>query len=327
MPRINGRFSPQPRPCRPPMRGIWLILPTMCFVAMIACSGRSAWADGVKRRITIRTNPPGAMVEIDGQHLGRSPVSVYFTYYGTRRIRIVKEGFETLVVDQVISLPWWEAPGIDFFSENFVPGEIDDHRIYTFRLQPQAVVLRDTLLNEARQFRATARSEAASLGTVMAPRSALPPMPIMSTPGQPVGPPREAVDPFTSPPENAGAPWQPAPGAEFAVPPSGLTPYTPNEAVPPASYGAGANPSSTYDRRAPFIGGRSGGAASAPSAPAAPSMPAPSPPSGMRTSPPSTRLPYAPPMGVTYPSTSGVPSNGYGGTALQSRPPARPYTR
>ena len=48
--------------------------------------------------MTIRTNPPGALVYVDDYEIGTTPVSTNFTYYGKRKIRIVKDGYETLTV-------------------------------------------------------------------------------------------------------------------------------------------------------------------------------------------------------------------------------------
>ena len=41
----------------------------------------------MSRRITVRTQPPGALVEMNGNRLGPSPVSTNFTYYGDKRIQ------------------------------------------------------------------------------------------------------------------------------------------------------------------------------------------------------------------------------------------------
>ena len=50
----------------------------------------------VQRRMTIRSNPPGALVYVDDYQIGSTPVSHDFVYYGTRKIRVVKDGYETL---------------------------------------------------------------------------------------------------------------------------------------------------------------------------------------------------------------------------------------
>ncbi len=48
-------------------------------------------------------------------------VATDFIYYGTRQIRLVKDGFETLTVLQPIPAPWYQVFPIDFFAENVVP--------------------------------------------------------------------------------------------------------------------------------------------------------------------------------------------------------------
>ena len=89
----------------------------------------------VQRRLTIRSNPPGALVYVDDYQIGTTPVSTDFVYYGTRKIRLVLSGYETLTVLQPIPTPWYEYPGLDFVSENLVPGEIRDERVVDYPAQ------------------------------------------------------------------------------------------------------------------------------------------------------------------------------------------------
>lgn len=70
----------------------------------------------VSRRLTIRTNPPGALVKLNGKRLGFSPVSTDFTYYGTYEIELIKDGYETETILQTIS-----PPGISVFLWIFCP--------------------------------------------------------------------------------------------------------------------------------------------------------------------------------------------------------------
>jgi hypothetical protein len=107
----------------------------------------------VRRRLFVQSNPPGAMLFVDNQQIGTTPCSVDFTYYGTREIRLVKPGFETLTVNQPIPTPWYEVPPIDFVSENIVPSRLIDHRTVAFNLQPQVIVPTDQLLDRANQLR------------------------------------------------------------------------------------------------------------------------------------------------------------------------------
>lgn len=113
----------------------------------------AAQAGCVQRRLTIRSNPPGALVYVDDYPLGTTPVSTDFVYYGTRKIRLVKSGHETLTVMQPLPAPWYQWPGLDFFSENVIPGEIRDERVVDYQLQPQLVVPSLQLLEHGENLR------------------------------------------------------------------------------------------------------------------------------------------------------------------------------
>ncbi len=103
--------------------------------------------------MTIRSNPPGALVYVDDYEVGVTPVSTSFIYYGTRKIRLVKDGYETLTVMQSIPTPWYEYVPLDFVSDNFVPGQVRDQRFLDFQLKPQMLVPTDQLLSRAEQLR------------------------------------------------------------------------------------------------------------------------------------------------------------------------------
>ena len=107
----------------------------------------------VRRRMTIRSNPPGAMVYVDDQQIGTTPVSTSFTYYGTRKIKLVKDQYETMTTYTRIGAPWYQIPPFDFFAENVIGREIRDERILDFQLQPQRVVPTQELLGRAEGLR------------------------------------------------------------------------------------------------------------------------------------------------------------------------------
>lgn len=148
----------------------------------------------VQRRLTIRSNPPGALVYVDDYQVGTTPVSTDFIYYGTRKIRLVKSGYETLSVLQPIPTPWYQYPGLDFVSENVVPGEIRDERVVEYQLQPQMIVPGQQLYERAENLRHGAP----------APQSPLPPpggMPFGAPGGLgPAGPPQARPGLPASPP-------------------------------------------------------------------------------------------------------------------------------
>lgn len=112
----------------------------------------------VRRRMTIRSNPPGATVYVDDQEIGETPVSTSFIYYGTRKIQLVKDGFETLTIKHRFAAPWYQVPPLDFVSENLVPYEFRDERILDLELEPQRVVPLPELLDRAQQLRRSTQS-------------------------------------------------------------------------------------------------------------------------------------------------------------------------
>lgn len=135
----------------------------------------------VQRRLTIRSNPPGALVYVDNYEIGTTPVATSFIYYGTRQIRLVKDGYETLTVLQPVTTPWYQYFPIDFFAENVVPGEIRDERVMDFVLAPQVIVQGDQLLQRAEYLRRTTRvpnllSPPPQPGLVVPPIEPLPPV-------------------------------------------------------------------------------------------------------------------------------------------------------
>ena len=152
----------------------------------------------VRRRMTIRSNPPGAVAFVDDRRIGVTPVSTPFTYYGTRKIQLFKDGFESQTVKQRFAPPWYEYPGLDFISENLWPREIRDERIVEVQLQPQQVVAPQELVGRAETLRGSAQQgsliglPAGAVTQPISPPTVLPPPVAPLTPASfddgPVGP-------------------------------------------------------------------------------------------------------------------------------------------
>ena len=99
----------------------------------------------VERRMIVRTNPPGALLYVDDYEVGITPCATSFIYYGTRKIRLVKDGYETLVINQPIPAPWYEYFPADFVAENVVPAHIRDIRVLTYDMHPAILVPNEQL--------------------------------------------------------------------------------------------------------------------------------------------------------------------------------------
>ncbi len=113
----------------------------------------------VSRRMTFVSNPPGAMVLLEGREIGYSPASADFTWYGTRQVTMIKDGYETKTDLVTVSAPWYQLPVIEFFTDNFSPRRITDRRVFNFDLQPKQMIPDKELRSRARQLRSESQIE------------------------------------------------------------------------------------------------------------------------------------------------------------------------
>ncbi|WP_425397087.1 PEGA domain-containing protein [Aeoliella sp.] len=182
----NGQHSPKPRAAQ-------LLLLLLVLMTTTGC---------VRRRLTVRSNPPGALVYVDNQVIGTTPCSVDFTYYGTREIRLIKSGYETLTINQPIPAPWYQVPPLDFISDNFAMHKIRDNRTVSFNLQPQMMIPTEEVIRRGEELRSRTMS-----GQVIPASGNVPP--VMPEPGVP----------------NTGSPFVGSPSMPLA-PPGGFSPQT-----------------------------------------------------------------------------------------------------
>src|SRR5262245_47866634 len=134
----------------------------------------------VERRFVVTTDPPGALVMRNNAPIGFAPADDHFVYYGNYHFTLIKDGFETQQVDQIIPAPWYQYPPFDFFAENFIPWHIIDVRRFHYQMQPKQVPHAEEMLNRAQELRdrgriitpppeATPPTMAPTLGTPIAP--------------------------------------------------------------------------------------------------------------------------------------------------------------
>ena len=103
----------------------------------------------VERKLTINTDPQGAVVVLNDEEIGTSPVSVPFNWYGDYRVRISKSGFETLSTHRKLKAPWYDYFPFDFFAQIVYPKRIVDSYEWTFELEPQKEISREELIRKA----------------------------------------------------------------------------------------------------------------------------------------------------------------------------------
>lgn len=124
-------------------------------------AGAALAAGCVERTVRITTDPPGALVIVNDEEVGVSPVKFSFLWYGDYDLIFRKPGYKTLKTHYRIDAPWYQWPPIDLVTETMIPTTIRDEReLPTFVLEPaetplvedvvaRAVELRDRTLQPA----------------------------------------------------------------------------------------------------------------------------------------------------------------------------------
>lgn len=123
----------------------WLLI-VLVIVPMLCCGC-------VQRRMIIRSIPEGAFVMVDGQSVGATPLSVPYTYSGTRDIKLERNGYKTINVQQRFDPLWYQTFPVSLISENFAGREIRDERVLDFTMEPKSQVQEDRLIERANDLR------------------------------------------------------------------------------------------------------------------------------------------------------------------------------
>jgi hypothetical protein len=186
-------------------------MPRIGNLGRLGCLALVALATGcVERRYVITTEPFGAAVFNERDiAIGASPADQSFERYGIYQFRIVKDGYQTLVVQENVKAPWFEWPGLDFVSENMLPFWIRDIRRFNYQLTPVEVVSPDALKANGDQL----RQQGVNVGPQMIGR----PPTLQSTPPQQV--PIAPTQPSFVPPPPQTVPVAPPPVAQPIAPP------------------------------------------------------------------------------------------------------------
>jgi hypothetical protein len=108
----------------------------------------------VERRLVITSEPAGALVYLNDQEVGRTPLEVPFTWYGTYDVRLEREGYQMLQTEQVAERPWWETPGPDLFAEAVPDKQVEiAWHLQMTPAQPASETDPDRVLDFAKQLR------------------------------------------------------------------------------------------------------------------------------------------------------------------------------
>jgi hypothetical protein len=121
------------------------------------------------RGITITSVPEGAEVSINRRVVGKTPIRVSFTHYGTYRLELRKDKYQLLVREETVNPPVYGYDPVAAVADNLIPARLNDEVFVHFVMKPieekddkTALSDRDALL---------ARAESARGGKVTNPRT------------------------------------------------------------------------------------------------------------------------------------------------------------
>ena len=147
--------------------------------SLLACVVLLMSTGCVRQSLTIKTDPPGAMVYVNDQLKGSTPVTYNFMWYGWHRVTIRKDGYQRLDDRKLLHAPPYLWIPLDLVME-LLPLPIRDTRQWSYTLTPTP-----------------------TLPVPQAPEIARP------TPEQPLSPPAPPAVPAAPAPKQEPAPQQP----------------------------------------------------------------------------------------------------------------------
>jgi hypothetical protein len=89
----------------------------------------------VEQTMSIESNPPGALVYLNDQEVGRTPMTRDFKWYGDYDVQVRLEGYETLKTHQKVIAPAWNWVPFDLFAA-LLPFTFKDERQFSYALTP-----------------------------------------------------------------------------------------------------------------------------------------------------------------------------------------------
>lgn len=101
----------------------------------------------VERKLTIVTEPAGALVSLNDEEIGTSPVTVGFEWYGDYNIRLSKEGYITTSTHRSLQRPLRDRFPFDLLDDMFRTRT--DEYSWNFKLEPYEAPDKEELIDRA----------------------------------------------------------------------------------------------------------------------------------------------------------------------------------
>lgn len=128
------------------------------FAIILVASFLLVTSGCVERKLTIVTEPADAVVWLNDEEIGTTPVTVNFNWYGDYSVRIEKPGYEILNTHRKLERPAHDRFPLDFFAE-ISPAQTVDEYTWQFELETFRQVPPNELVQQARKMRDQANNE------------------------------------------------------------------------------------------------------------------------------------------------------------------------
>lgn len=108
------------------MRSSWL--PAVAAALLLA-------GGCVQRTLTVESDPPGALVYLNNDEIGRTPAQRDFTHYGVYDVVLRKPGYEPLYAPTLVAAPIWQWFPLDLLFE-VLPVRLRHGPVLNYTLTP-----------------------------------------------------------------------------------------------------------------------------------------------------------------------------------------------
>jgi hypothetical protein len=134
----------------------------LCIVAALLTA---LSAGCVERQLTIVTEPSDAVVWLNDEEVGTTPVTVNFNWYGDYNVRIEKDGYAIVNTHRLLERPAHDKFPLDFVAEVLTPERIVDEYLWSFTLDPFEPAPSEELVRAADAMRRRADAELGQVAT------------------------------------------------------------------------------------------------------------------------------------------------------------------
>ncbi|HTE04603.1 MAG TPA: PEGA domain-containing protein [Planctomycetota bacterium] len=90
----------------------------------------------MSRTLSVRSDPPGAIVVMDGKRVGTTPYDQVLDSYGTRSLDLELDGYRSRHELLDVPLPWWQFFPLDIVTDLLLPLGLHDDHVFQFALAP-----------------------------------------------------------------------------------------------------------------------------------------------------------------------------------------------